>query len=174
MYSYLLNNINIKLSLVNQSAKRSQHQEAFFAQLLPVLFEGFKSDCIVYKQSSYLICSFLFEKFKFNNETSNRTLFAISKGLSTFRYNKKNNGADEDDENLMHVDVSDDIVNILLDDESMDCVKSAILAICLIVQSQQSNNKVTNDMLLMNKNFIKKLIKNFQVFDSIQIFHFCF
>jgi hypothetical protein len=35
----------------------------------------------VYKQSSYLICSFLFEKFKFNSETSNKTLFALSKGI---------------------------------------------------------------------------------------------
>jgi hypothetical protein len=64
-----------------QTKLKAKQQETFLAQLLPLLFEGFKSDLIVYKQSSYLICSFLFEKFKFNSETSNKTLFALSKGI---------------------------------------------------------------------------------------------
>jgi U3 small nucleolar RNA-associated protein 10 len=63
----------------------NKQQEAFLAQLLPVLFTGFKSDIIVYKQTSYLLCSFLFEKFKFTADTTNKALFAIAKGLSTFR-----------------------------------------------------------------------------------------
>lgn len=126
--------------------QKDKHQESFLAQILPVLFDGFKSEIIVYKQTSYLIASFLFEKFKFNTETSNKTLFSIAKGLSTFRL-------DQTDELPAQEELS------LLDEESLDCVKSAILAICLIVQSQQ--NLKSND-LLMTKNFLKKLIKNFQ------------
>lgn len=70
-----------------QTKLKSKQQETFLAQLLPVLFEGFKSDLIVYKQSAYLVCSFLFEKFKFNTETSNKTLFALSKGKNSLFYN---------------------------------------------------------------------------------------
>ena len=82
-----------------QASRKNQNnkqQESFFAQLLPFLFNGFKSDLIVYKQAAYLIASFLFEKFKFNPETSNKTLFAISKGLSTFRKEKIIDSDNED------------------------------------------------------------------------------
>jgi len=129
--------------------QKSKHQETFLAQILPVFFEGFKSDLIVYKQSSYLLCSFLFEKFKFNAETCNKTLFAISKGLSTFRSDMEDSGMMGSEEDRFS----------MLGEEALDCVKSAILAICLIVQSQQSTK--SND-LLMSKNFLKKLMKNFQ------------
>ena len=44
------------------------------------------------------------------------------------------------------------------DKESLDCMQSAILAICLIVQSQQN---LKSNELLMSKNFLKKLVKNF-------------
>ena len=59
----------------------NKQQEAFFAQLLPVLFDGFKSDILAYKQMAYLVCAFLFEKFTFTVETSNKALFAICKGM---------------------------------------------------------------------------------------------
>ena len=107
-------------------------QESFFAQLLPVVFTGFKSTILPYKQTSYLIASFLFEKFNFTSETTNKTLYALTKGLSQFRENE-------------------------LSIESIDCLKSAILAICLITQSQFEPSQ-TN---LMSKNFLKKLLKNF-------------
>ncbi len=129
--------------------QKTKHQETFLAQLLPVFFEGFKSDLVVYKQSSYLLCSFLFEKFKFNVETCNKTLFAISKGLSTFRGDLEDSGMTRSEEERLS----------MLSEEALDCVKSAILAICLIVQSQQS---VKSNDLLMSRNFLKKLIKNFQ------------
>jgi hypothetical protein len=136
-----------QLSQIPSSSRKSQNnkqQESYFAQLLPFLFNGFKSDLIVYKQSSYLIVSFLFEKFKFNSETSNKTLFSISKGLLTFR--------NEDEEIIKEIDA-----------DSIDCIKSAILAMCLIVQSQTRNlnRNQTSELGLMNRNFIKKLVKNF-------------
>lgn len=131
------------------SKQKSKQQETFLAQLLPVLFDGFKSDLIVYKQMAYLLSSFLFEKFKFNSETSNKTLFAISKGLSTFRGDSEDTSRQSTEEAFS-----------MLGEESLDCVKCAILAICLIVQSQQSL-KSSSDFL-MSSNFIKKLVKNFQ------------
>ena len=56
--------------------------------------------------------------------------------------------------------------NSLTDSQSLDCMKSAILAICLIVQSQQ--NLKANE-LLMSKNFLKKLVKNFQTHINVFI-----
>ena len=89
----LLQSINQLSAETSQSSKskknaNNKQQEAFLAQLLPVLFNGFKSDLIVYKQTSYLLGSFLFEKFKFTSEAVNKALFTISKGLSTFRLDK--------------------------------------------------------------------------------------
>ncbi|CAF0714899.1 unnamed protein product [Brachionus calyciflorus] len=141
-----LNNLNFVLSfmckILLQSVKNlsstprgknsNKIEESFFAQLLPVLFTGFKSQFIPYKQTSYLVSSFLFEKFKFTVDTTNKTLYALTKGLGQFR----------DDVSL----------------ENLDCLKSAILAICLITQSQFDDSLRDS---LMNKNFLKKLLKNF-------------
>jgi hypothetical protein len=180
----------------SNSSKTTKQQESFLAQLLPVLFKGFKSHQIAYKQSSYLVCSFLFEKFKFNIETSNKTLFALSKGLSTFRLDKNNNDDNEendddnDDENSKTK--RNDTSQLDYNDESIDCIKSALLTICLIVQSQYQTynnentidstsstmNGHTNDYnrlqnssellgndkkMLMSRNFLKKIIKNFSL-----------
>ena len=60
----------------------------------------------------------------------------------------------------------DEAENSLTDSQSLDCMKSAILAICLIVQSQQ--NLKANE-LLMSKNFLKKLVKNFQTHINVFI-----
>ena len=126
-----------QLSLASASSSRRNHQgrqqEAFFAQLLPALFAGFKSDLIVYKQASYLIASFLFEKFKFNEDTVHKTLFCLAKGLSTLRDLALNGHEGNETEG--------------------DCKRSATLAICLIAQSQPSDS-------IFTKAFIKKLLKN--------------
>ena len=155
MFSFLTKLLLQSIKQLSLMKVTSKQQESFLAQLLPVLFEGFKSDCIIYKQCAYLVGSFLFEKFKFNQETSNKTLFAISKGLSTFRHR----GKGDEDESDEFVHMEDDSEVGQLDEESLDCVKSAILAMCLLVQSQQ-NLKSTE--LLMSRNFLKKLVKNFQ------------
>ncbi len=154
-----------QLSLSQTSTSRknqnNKQQESFFAQLLPFLFNGLRSDVIVYKQAAYLVSSFLFEKFKFNSETCNKILFVISKGLSTFRKeNITESDVDEEPEDI--VMAGSEALNDL-SDESLDCLKSAILAMCLIVQSQTKNmsRKQIADLDLMSRNFLKKLTKNF-------------
>ena len=146
IFSFITKTLLQSIKQLSISKTRSKQQETFLAQLLPVFFEGFKSELVVYKQTSYLLCSFLFEKFKFNAETCNKTLFAISKGLSAFRTDETESSLQEDQFSM-------------LNEESLDCAKSAILSICLIVQSQQS---LKSQDLLMNKNFLRKLIKSFQ------------
>ncbi|RNA28958.1 HEAT repeat-containing 1 [Brachionus plicatilis] len=120
------------LSDCSRGKNSNKIEESFFAQLLPLLFAGFKSTFVPYKQTSYLVASFLFEKFRFTTEAVNKTLFALTKGLSLLR--------DSD-----------------LSAEGLDCLKSAILSICLITQSQYEPSNSS----LMNKNFLKKLVKNF-------------
>lgn len=164
---HLLNGLNFSFSFLTkcllQSVKQlaaasndlnarknrdNKQQESYFAQLLPVLFDGVKSDIIPYKQMAYLVCSFLFEKFNFANETSNKALFAICKGLATFRVEK------------MESNEKDESSSSSYDAESLDCIKSALLAQCLIVQSQLNDETIGNN-LLINKNSLKKLLKNF-------------
>jgi hypothetical protein len=144
-------------SKMKKSMANNKLEESYFAQLLPVLFEGFKSDILPYKQFSYLICSYLFEKFEFTIETTNKALYQISRGLSTFR-----------------VGPMDFEMGSVYDPENLDCIKSAILSICLIVQSQYKdqikiqtlNNQLDSisesSNMLLSKNFLKKLFKNFR------------
>ena len=144
-------------SKMKKSMANHKLEESYFAQLLPVLFEGFKSDILPYKQFSYLICSYLFEKFEFTIESTNKALYTISRGLSTFRVGPMDTEMDTS----------------VYDSESLDCIKSAILSICLIVQSQykdqlkiqtlnnQLDNISENSNMLLSKNFLKKLFKNF-------------
>ena len=84
-----------QLSLVssNKSKKNANNkqQETFFAQLLPVLFSGLKSDLIQFKQLSHLVLAFVFEKFELNRQTLNKALFCICKGSfknNFFKYPK--------------------------------------------------------------------------------------
>lgn len=119
----------------------NKQQEAFFAQLLPILFTGLRSEVIQFKQLAYLTLAYLFEKFKFNTSTVNKALFGICKGLSMFRT------------------TSDDGSG-----QSSECVKSAVLTMCLLVQSQYDESDEQNEdasSQLMNSNFIGKLLKNF-------------
>lgn len=77
--------LETNLSVKSRKSVNNKQQEAFLAQLLPVLFTGFKSELILYKQTAYLVGAFLFERFKFTSETTSKALFAISKGMSLFR-----------------------------------------------------------------------------------------
>jgi hypothetical protein len=159
-----------QLSIVtNESSKNARknannkQQEAFLAQLLPVVFIGFKSDLIVYKQMSYLICSFLFEKFKFTSETCNKALFSVSKGLSVFRVNDdvNNNQMELDEDSLFFNSSNQQPIEQLYTNEQLDCIKSAILAICLIIQTQYDEKNEESINNLMNKSFMRKFLKNF-------------
>ena len=145
------------LSRKNQNNKQ---QELFFAQLLPFLFDGFKSDIIPYKQSSYLIASFLFRKFFFTTEITNKAMFALCKGLSTFRIDKMEDDESEIPNGTSNGHEFDQDLSKYYDNESLDCIKSSILAICLIIQSQYDEN---NSISLLNKNSLKKLFKNFSL-----------
>jgi hypothetical protein len=172
MTKTLLQSIKQLAETTNQAVKskknaNNKQQEAFLAQLLPVLFTGFKSDIIVYKQTSYLLCSFLFEKFKFTSETANKALFAIGKGFSMFRLDKNgdisNNRMDVDEDETetdtaMFSSSSSQPIEQTYTAEQIDCIKSAILAICLIAQTQYED---TEEPSIINRNFLKKLLKNF-------------
>ena len=56
----------------------------------------------------------------------------------------------------------DDSNTTKYDPESLDCIKSALLSLCLIVQSQLNDSNDTNNSIqLLNKNSLRKLLKNF-------------
>jgi hypothetical protein len=173
MTKTLLQSIKQLAETTNHASKskknaNNKQQEAFLAQLLPVLFTGFKSDFIVYKQTSYLLCSFLFEMFKFTSETANKALFAIGKGFSMFRLDKNGNAVDTkmdvDDDDAAETDTGmiSSTSNVPIEQaytaERIDCIKSAVLAICLIVQTQYEDSEEPS---IINRSFLKKFLKNF-------------
>ena len=76
--------------------------------------------------------------------------------MSTFRHER----IDEDDHSQSSYDT-----------ESMDCIKSAILAMCLVVQSQLDDDLSTKTTsLLLNKNSMRKLFKNFSLPHQLKLF----
>lgn len=140
----LLESVKQLASVSATSSKKNvnnKQQESFFALLLPLLFAGLKSDLVQYKQLAHLVLAFLFEKFTFNAKTVNKTLFCICKGISYFRDKSS------------------------LDTESIECVKSAIVTMCLLVQAQLDHQELDDEekssLPFMKKNFFDKLIKNF-------------
>lgn len=61
-----------------------------------------------------------------------------------------------------------DMPNTELDAESLECIKSSIVTMCLLVQSQldhqvdeQQHQQQNESLTLMKKNFFDKFIKNF-------------
>ena len=148
-----------------------------------MLFEGFKSPIIPFKQSAYLISSILNEKFRFNRETTVKTLFAIAKGLSTFRIDRIEDDAERQETKEGSVEES---LSRFYSVEAVDCIKSALLTICLIVQSQLDEaeldplkrplNQDSSPLaeieknLLMSKSFMKKFLKNFNQPEQLRLF----
>ena len=58
------------------------------------------------------------------------------------------------------------------DDESVECVKSSLLTMCLLVQSQagqQIDDEFSNEVTepVMTKSYIRKFLKNFQTLESL-------
>ena len=142
------------------SASSSKRQEAFLALLVPMLFEGVKSHVVAYKQACYLVLALLFDKFKMNAATTSKALFAIAKGLATFRLGGGDTDDDDESQNERQSETS-------YDAESLECIRCAVLTMCLIVQSQTSDDPAAeqtaedgDDDQLLSRACVKKLLKN--------------
>ena len=95
--------------------------DSFVAQLLPFLYTSLKpAQPNEFKQMSYLLCAILFQKCTFNKETIEKTLLALIKSLKESTEEGESSSSNQTN------------------------VKSALVSMCLIIQSQQKSRQSDN------------------------------